>query len=98
MFRFAQHDSDLYRVSHQKYRAIFILFVALVALCAGAQGQPDSLEKLADDFWAWRAKHAPFTSDDVNRIERPGGMRDWSRASIDRRPRNWADLKRVGRK
>src|SRR5439155_2218838 len=81
----AQPDSDLYGVSHQMYRAIFILFVALVAPCVGAQGQPDSLEKLADDFWAWRAKHAPFTSDDVNRIERPGGMRDWSRGSIDQR-------------
>jgi uncharacterized protein (DUF885 family) len=90
MFRFAQHDSDLYGVRHQKYRAIFILFVALVGLCAGAQGEPDSLEKLADDFWAWRAKHAPFTSDDVNRIERPGGMRDWSRGSIDQRGKDLA--------
>jgi uncharacterized protein (DUF885 family) len=42
----------------------------------------DSLDKLADDFWTWRAKHAPFTGDDVNRIERPGVMRDWSRAKI----------------
>src|SRR5262245_62732281 len=50
-----------------------------------AHAQGDSLEKLADDFWAWRAKYAPFTPDDVNRIERPGGMRDWSRASIDQR-------------
>jgi uncharacterized protein (DUF885 family) len=38
---------------------------------------------LANDFWAWRAKYAPFTGDDVNRIERPGGVRDWSRSSID---------------
>ena len=36
-----------------------------------------------DDFWTWRAKYAPFTGDDVNRIERPGGTRDWSRAKID---------------
>ena len=49
-----------------------------------------SLEQLANDFWAWRAKYAPFTSDDVNRIERPGGMRDWSRASIDRRKKDLA--------
>ncbi len=55
-----------------------------------AQSQPkmhgpvtESLDKLADDFWAWRAKYAPFTRDDVNRIERPGGTRDWSRAKID---------------
>ena len=57
---------------------------------AAAQAQPDSLEQLADDFWAWRAKHAPFTGDDVNRIERPGGMRDWSRASIDQRRKDLA--------
>lgn len=45
--------------------------------------QNDSLDKLADDFWSWRARYAPFTGDDVNRIERPGGLRDWSRAKID---------------
>ena len=43
----------------------------------------DSLTKLAGDFWTWRATYAPFTGDDVNRIERPGGKRDWSRAKID---------------
>jgi uncharacterized protein (DUF885 family) len=52
------------------------------------QAQPDSLEQLANDFWAWRAKYAPFTSDDVNRIERSDGTRDWSRASIDRRKKD----------
>ena len=45
--------------------------------------QTDSFDKLAADFWSWRARYAPFTGDDVNRIERPGGMRDWSRAKID---------------
>src|SRR6266496_4054518 len=45
--------------------------------------QTDSLDKLAGDFWTWRARYAPFTGDDVNRIERPGGMRDWSRARVD---------------
>jgi uncharacterized protein (DUF885 family) len=45
---------------------------------------------LAADFWAWRAKYAPFTGDDVNRIERPGGTRDWSQASIERRRRDLA--------
>ncbi len=47
--------------------------------------QTETLEKLGDDFWKWRAQNAPFTGDDVNRMERPGGQRDWSRASIDRR-------------
>jgi uncharacterized protein (DUF885 family) len=45
----------------------------------------NSLEQLAQKFWTWRAKYAPFTADDVNRIERPGGVRDWSRVSIDKR-------------
>jgi uncharacterized protein (DUF885 family) len=61
------------------------VFVSSLALFASSRTQADSLDKLADDFWTWRAKYAPFTGDDVNRIERPGGMRDWSRASIDRR-------------
>ncbi len=43
----------------------------------------DPLQKLGSDFWAWRAQTAPFSGDDVNRIERPGGVRDWSRAKID---------------
>ena len=58
----------------------------IISLCVGlgsAYSQTESLEKLSDDFWTWRAKYAPFTGDDVNRIERPGGTRDWSRAKID---------------
>ena len=72
-----------------RFLAPLLLLISL-ALSAAAQAQPDSLEQLANDFWAWRAKHAPFTSDDVNRIERPGGTRDWSRASIDRRKKDLA--------
>src|SRR5207249_3067443 len=45
---------------------------------------------LGNDFWAWRAKYAPFTGDDVNRMERPGGMRDWSRAGIEQRRKDLA--------
>jgi len=55
-----------------------------------AQSQTESLAKLSDDFWTWRAKHAPFTGDDVNRIERPGGTRDWSRATIDKQRKDLA--------
>src|SRR5512132_2299926 len=62
----------------------------LCGLRASAPAQTEALHKLADDFWAWRAKYAPFTGDDVNRIERPGGMRDWSRASIERRRKDLA--------
>jgi hypothetical protein len=66
------------------------LLLISVALSTGIEAQPDSLEKLADDFWTWRAKYAPFTPDDVNRIERPGGIRDWSRVSIDQRRKDLA--------
>jgi len=67
-----------------------LLLLTSLGFSAAVQAQPDSLQQLADDFWAWRAKNAPFTADDVNRIERPGGMRDWSRASIDRRGKDLA--------
>ena len=60
-----------------------ILFVVVVAIEPVHAQQSDPLDKLAADFWAWRARYAPFTGDDVNRIERPGGVRDWSRAKID---------------
>ena len=90
MFRFAQHESSDYFVRCRKSRVIVILILSCAALAADAKAQPDSLEKLADDFWAWRAKYAPFSPDDVNRLERPGGMRDWSRASIDQRRKDLA--------
>ena len=67
--------------------------VCVAVLCGlrpSAPAQTEALGKLADDFWAWRAKYAPFTADDVNRIERPGGMRDWSRATIDQRRKDLA--------
>jgi uncharacterized protein (DUF885 family) len=80
---------------HPISRALIIVGAMIVvlkwlALPFGAQAQSDALEKLADDFWTWRAKYAPFTGDDVNRIERPGGTRDWSRASIDNRHKDLA--------
>jgi uncharacterized protein (DUF885 family) len=63
--------------------------VFLLCLCAAtlfAQSPPDAaLQQLASDFWKWRAHFAPFTGDDVNRIERPGGTREWSHGSIDKR-------------
>ena len=55
-----------------------------------ANSGDNQLQKLAQDFWNWRARYSPFTSDDVNRIERPGGTCDWSGAAIEKR---CADLK-----
>jgi len=56
----------------------------LTMLLGNASAATESLDKLAGDFWAWRAKYAPFTGDDVNRIERLGGVRDWSVAAMDK--------------
>ncbi len=71
--------------------ACVALSLVLFALAMEGQAQPPpdstfgALQKLSADFWQWRAKYAPFTGDDVNRIERPGGTRDWSSAVVDRR-------------
>ncbi|HEX4697629.1 MAG TPA: hypothetical protein VH254_08150, partial [Candidatus Udaeobacter sp.] len=62
-----------------------VALLACIAICGSKIAGAESLEQLASDFWTWRAKYAPFTGDDVNRMERPGGMRDWSRARIDQR-------------
>jgi uncharacterized protein (DUF885 family) len=67
--------------------------VFLVAVLLGnASAENESLDRLANGFWAWRAKYAPFTGDDVNRMERPGGIRDWSRGSIDKQRRDLAEF------
>jgi len=65
----------------ERFRIALLIGSLVMLTLSHAQG--DSQEKLAEDFWAWRAKYAPFTPDDVNRIERPGGIREWSRASIE---------------
>src|SRR3989440_37946 len=69
-----------------------ILFVVVVAIEPVHAQQSDPLDKLAADFWTWRARYAPFTGDDVNRIERPGGMRDWSRAKIDNERKEFGEF------
>ncbi len=43
----------------------------------------DSLALVASDFWQWRAREQPFTSDDIPRIERPDHFEvDWAPASV----------------
>jgi Bacterial protein of unknown function (DUF885) len=77
------------------------IFVALLLLSAVtlAPAKADSLDKLASDFWTWRATYRPFTGDDVPRMERRGGVRDWSAAAIAKQrvdlaefERRWRDL------
>src|SRR5437764_2570174 len=66
----------------KRFCAVFLIIVAAAETLPAQQTDP--LDKLATDFWTWRARYAPFTGDDVNRIERPGGTRDWSRSTVDR--------------
>src|SRR5436305_2959269 len=67
--------------------------ILLIAAAAPLRAQDTAhRDKLADDFWTWRARYAPFKSDDVPRVERPGGMRDWSRASIDNRRKDLTEF------
>src|SRR4051812_4799348 len=56
----------------------------MVSACAQS-GPADSDEKLLADFWAWRARFGQYTTDDINRMERPAGVvRDWSAASVEK--------------
>src|SRR5437870_10612403 len=73
-------------------KKIWVAVCMIVWSLGPAQSQTESLAKLSDDFWTWRAKYAPFTGDDVNRLERPGGTRDWSRASIDKQRKDLAQF------
>jgi uncharacterized protein (DUF885 family) len=72
----------------KSWLAVFLTALLLV----NASAATESLDKLANDFWTWRAKYAPFTGDDVNRIERPGGTRDWSGDSIDKQRKDLAEF------
>ena len=79
-------------------KRIALLFFSLL-LVASSFGQTperssdfDSLQNLAHDFWTWRAQFAPFTGDDVNRMERPGGRRDWSAAAIQKQREDLAEF------
>src|SRR4030095_14263928 len=72
----------------KSWTAVFLFALLL----ANASVPAESLDKLANDFWTWRAKYAPFTGDDVNRIERPGGTRDWSRDAIDKQRKDLAEF------
>src|SRR5436190_7791418 len=71
------------------------IVVMLSCACSQKPAQnpeTEALDTLAGDFWTWRAKYAPFTGDDVNRIEHPGGTRDWSAAAIDKQRKDLAEF------
>jgi len=77
------------------WAALISILLVLSCACSRKPAQnpeTEALDKLAGDFWTWRAKYAPFTGDDVNRIERPGGTRDWSAAAIDKQHKDLAEF------
>jgi uncharacterized protein (DUF885 family) len=68
-----------------------------------AQVQPSALQQFAADFWSWRARYQPFSTDDIPRLEHPAGERDWSarsiakqRAQLDEFEARWKKLDRAG--
>ena len=67
---------------------LFALLALSAVLVPWVQCAPlaDSDAKLADEFFVWRAKTAPYTNDDIPRMDRPFGVRrDWSRVAVEQR-------------
>jgi hypothetical protein len=61
-------------------RSLLLLVILCFPFNLRAQ---DSVDKLATDFWTWRAQWQPFNSDDIPRIERPAGLTpSWTAESI----------------
>ncbi|MFC1786165.1 DUF885 family protein, partial [Candidatus Neomarinimicrobiota bacterium] len=59
--------------------AIIIGFTPFTSIAAD-----DNLQKLAKEFFTWRAITQPATSDDINRVERPDGWTpNYSKAAIE---------------
>src|SRR6266496_3984700 len=68
-----------------RYMKLLRLFSWLAMLLVVPLLHADSLDDLAQDFWAWRAIEQPVSPDDVTRIERPAGwIPDWSSAAVIR--------------
>ncbi len=81
-----------------RQRASFALCMVLVA-SGFAQRSGDSDEKLASDFWLWRARYGQYTGDDVTRMERPRGVvRDWSATSVEKQRKELATFDERWRK
>jgi uncharacterized protein DUF885 len=56
---------------------------------------PAVLQRLAEEFWAWRAAAAPDSPDDLPRLERPPGWApDWSAAAVAVRRERAAEFSR----
>lgn len=76
-------------------RRLFLVFLLfLFPALSLAQEKTDALNQLSSDFWAWRAKYRPFSGDDIPRLERPGGLRDWSTKAIAQQRQDLAGFER----
>ncbi|GAC1428251.1 MAG: hypothetical protein NVS1B11_07680 [Terriglobales bacterium] len=71
-----------------------LVVVLLLSAVSFALPKTDSLDLLASEFWTWRAKHQPFTFDDIPRMERTEGVRDWSEAAVSRQRAELAEFER----
>jgi uncharacterized protein (DUF885 family) len=68
-----------------------------------AAPQAGALQQFAAEFWIWRARYQPFSTDDIPRLEHPVGGRDWSagsiakqRAQLEEFEARWQKLDRAG--
>jgi uncharacterized protein (DUF885 family) len=59
-----------------------------------SSSDPGSIQTFANDFWQWRARYQPFSTDDIPRIERPSGPRDWSATSIAKQKSQLEDFEK----
>jgi uncharacterized protein (DUF885 family) len=85
-------DSSLGKTLKNVFKAILVAALVLACVSPALAQSPEpmpgssrsfaSLQKLGNDFWQWRARFQPFTSDDIPRLDRPAGPRDWSAESI----------------
>lgn len=73
---------------------VLVILLLVSSTSFAQQPKTDSLDQLASDFWAWRARYRPFTSDDVPRLERAGGLRDWSAEAIAKQREDLAEFDR----
>ena len=71
-----------------------LLGLLLSSAISFAQARTDPLDRLASEFWAWRAQYRPFTFDDVPRMERPAGARGWSAAAVAEQRADLAEFER----
>jgi uncharacterized protein (DUF885 family) len=74
-------------------RRVLAVLLLLSAIAFG-QAKTDSLDRLAAEFWTWRAQYRPFTGDDVPRMEHAGGVRDWSAAAVAKQRTDLAEFER----